>query len=138
MGCDERGIPAFALCKETATMANGPGWNGISGYRVDPAANAAMQRRMHNARMREIRLRREETARLALSEIEAARFARLPWPVRAIDSAREESYLENADIAGDRSSGAVGLRIRVVLVLRFVGGEIELELMSSSIAVNGD
>jgi hypothetical protein len=84
LGCDERGIPAFTPCKETDTMANGPGWNGISGYRADPAANAAMKRRMHNARMREIRLRREEAARLALSEIEAARFARLPWPVRAI------------------------------------------------------
>jgi hypothetical protein len=61
-------------------MTNGSRWKSKPANIVDPSANAAMKRRMHNVRMREMRLRREEAAR----EIEAARFARLPWPVLAI------------------------------------------------------
>jgi hypothetical protein len=51
---------------------------------MEPAANAAMKTRNLNAQMRELRLRREEAARPVLAEIDAARFARLPWPARAI------------------------------------------------------
>jgi hypothetical protein len=68
-------------------MANGPVWDGRIQKRAKfggHSANAAMKRCMHNARMREWRLRRQEAARLAVAEIEAARFARLPWPVRAV------------------------------------------------------
>jgi hypothetical protein len=65
-------------------MANGRRWNGIGGNRVNPAADAAMKRRLHNVPMREMRLRREQAGRLVLAEIDAARIARLPWPVRAL------------------------------------------------------
>jgi hypothetical protein len=81
-GCDQRGISAFDPCEETATMANGPRWNNPN--TANQTVNAAMKRRMHKARMREMRLRQEEAARLALAEINAARNAALPWPVRAI------------------------------------------------------
>lgn len=68
-------------------MANAPIWDGKIYKRTkfgEQSANAAMKKRMHNAQMRGWRLRREEAANLALAEIEAARFDRLPWPVRAI------------------------------------------------------
>jgi hypothetical protein len=44
------------------------------------------------------------------------------------DPAREESYLENANIADHGSNRAVGLGIRIVLVLGSFGGEVELAL----------
>jgi hypothetical protein len=85
--CDEREIQRLGSGKDTANMANGPRWNGKTYKQAkfgDVSANAAMKKRMHNAQMREWRLRREAAAKLALAEIDAARFARLPWPVRVV------------------------------------------------------
>jgi hypothetical protein len=61
------GFSAFDPCEETATMANGPRWNNPN--TANPAVNAAMKRRMHNARMREMRLRQEDAARRALAKL---------------------------------------------------------------------
>ena len=40
-------------------MTNGPRWKGNPANVVAPSANAVMKRRIHNARMREMQLRRE-------------------------------------------------------------------------------
>ena len=54
------------------------------------------------------------------------------------DPAREESYLENADVTDHGSNGALRLRIRIVLVLGPFGGEVELAFEANSIPVDRD
>jgi hypothetical protein len=88
MGYDRRGILSSLPLQRKCCHEKGPhevGWEGIQAGQIRDDGSIKGTAKEADIKMRRQRARRRDAAaERAWAEVEAARYARLPWPIRAV------------------------------------------------------